>query len=992
MEIEESLKALLAGCTWVRDASTALRLVPALASDLPPLLNPDGDDDLGFILPVACADEITAGVAAVLESILPAAATGRPREPIHQASPEVLRADPLIRVLAALMADASWPTLQVKAVPAIVTAWAAARLLQGEPAPGGYPGRQLRSLVNQLHDLSSQRRGAALASVAWSLNGRLAAAGALARRVGFDARTGGLPRALLTSPLTLAFPAGLMQESADFATAAGVLGVELDAIMIEHLRVAAQAAVRDSMARVNNDNARPVDIEWQMLSRDVVGDPLFHLGAGARLIASLPQMIDTDGLVAAGLPASVAAGLGRQAAAAALGSAWGSLVEGLLRWDVLSSLCAAISPTHRDGDAWIANGRALADDVPWILLSPRAQIVEHTHTVVAVRLTDLRHQIRTAAAAQGMPLAAGFSDRIWTRLVQRSRAFAAARQGEFGVAAFEEPLGALAFARDARRSIRGLRRIDAGELWDPILLVAEPDVALGMASDTLEGGTDGVNTWLEGPAVAQAISMCGVRAGGIIPDDPLEIRHASVGPDGLQSNGIIADNQTIELLIQRIRTGRGTLHVQGSQDLAGGVRDDFQLYPMRAWWENSGGVFAVLSLTDAPGAGELLYFTPEAFAELHSTEAAMARLRDMTIQADAPEPAPPVPPTPPQRTPSRRISSPPVDDEPSFDPYEEPSDPFLRPVRELNPDIHLEPLEAPTPDPFRAPEPTPLSIGETAPPPPRTAPPLLLDEGDEDDLPSGNFALLDAPFDDDEDSDLALLPPTSSEPAFTMQIEDDDEELTGEQISPPMLSEDDPEMDETERDASPPMMLEDEEDLLVDRPTLRVSPPMILEDPDEISGFFDPPVLPVEPKPPRRPPEIRPQPPTQTLTSPQAQINVDGARIAKPPLPENDEASEDFLTTDIAKMFEGYVVVGPIDGKMTFGLLDDRSLRDAHSYPIHNDADKAYHQFLMEKRREGFVPQIHRTFSLEGQTATPLNMASLERAYRRMLSPSSARG
>ena len=97
-----------------------------------------------------------------------------------------------------------------------------------------------------------------------------------------------------------------------------------------------------------------------------------------------------------------------------------------------------------------------------------------------------------------------------------------------------------------------------------------------------------------------------------------------------------------------------------------------------------------------------------------------------------------------------------------------------------------------------------------------------------------------------------------------------------------------------------------------------------------------------------------------------------------------DSVSDAFLNTDIAKIFKRYVVAEPRSGRFTFGLLDDRFLRDAHHYDCSN-LDQAYLQFLSDKMREGFMPQIHLTADLAGLETGPMDMRYLEKAYQQMM-------
>jgi hypothetical protein len=141
-------------------------------------------------------------------------------------------------------------------------------------------------------------------------------------------------------------------------------------------------------------------------------------------------------------------------------------------------------------------------------------------------------------------------------------------------------------------------------------------------------------------------------------------------------------------------------------------------------------------------------------------------------------------------------------------------------------------------------------------------------------------------------------------------------------------------------------------------------PPMLLD--DEPSGLFEAVVPASEPAPAPAPaPAPEPAPPNSSESQ--------------------KTASAGFWATDIARMFKGYVVMTSREGVITFGLMDERSLRDAHSYPEITDSVSAYKAFLMDKMREGFVPQVHLTKEIGDVWPMPLDMASLEQAYLQMM-------
>ena len=411
MEIEERLNALLSQCVWIKDASTALRIAPSLAVDLPPLIELTGG---GMCLPVACADELLGGVAEVLAKVGVAGLTHR--EPIHQADHDVLMADPLVTRLAGLMAETVRPGLRTQAVPGLVTAWACARLLGTAPWRGGRE-REIQELRTALGDLPPAERGAALANLSWSISGRIGAAGALARQAGWEVRVAGLSREVLSCPLLLSCPPGSLSTPEDLVLAAALLGVDIDASLIDALMRASTAAVTAGMARVKAGKSRSVDLELASLLGDAQPDgALFVPGLGARLPLMLPELIDVVGLTGAGISKVSARALLKPSTARALSSAWAELQIGLLRWDLLSALCAVVSPINQSGGQWRADSGVLPVG-PWELLSPRYARRPEERMVVAVNLSRLRAAAREVAVAQKQPVLSGLIERQWRAVV-----------------------------------------------------------------------------------------------------------------------------------------------------------------------------------------------------------------------------------------------------------------------------------------------------------------------------------------------------------------------------------------------------------------------------------------------------------------------------------------------------------------------------------------------------------------------------------------------
>ena len=1062
MEIDERIKALLPGCVWVQDVSTALRLVPSLALDMPPITALPGDN---LCLPIACGEAVLTGVAEVIFTIAEPALRGA-REPIHEAKQEALLADPLVPLLAQLCADAAQPGLSMQATPALVVAWATARLLSGDRSWRGNRNRELRELRQHMLGLPLEQRGQVLASIGWSISGRIAAAGALARRSGWNARVGGLARAVLTSPLTLAFASGSIGTGAELSAAARVLGVALDEELLTHLQLATRAAIAAADARRQAGTGTPADAELAALIDQEEGSLLFRAGIGPRLVAMFPELVSASALSVAGVPPDTARELVQPAVAQALASSWGALLHSLLRWDVLSALCALIAPVQEVGGQWRVEQGLLPANRPWSLLAPQVGRRPAPKTAVAFRLTHLRQEVRQAAVARKMLVLSGLVEREWARWAEDAPA--AALLADHGVVLFDDPLEALRFAVQTRAALRKLKSINIGALGEPLRLAGAVHVPVGIATGEAQGAFDGERVRLQGAAIADAIALTGTAIDEAATPDPLGIRSAGFGVGGLHNSGIVATAAAAQAMLQRARARKLPVYSQKEGGTAGGISSDFVLYPMQAWWEGDGGLYALLGLQDrTAGVVEVLPMEGSALMELHQSDAMLGRAQSSRPAPAASRSAPPSDPfgSPPAADePAERdpfFSDAADDMEPAAAPEGAPADFFADgdPFAALGQLDELDPFaSADSPDAATADDPF---AGEDDPTEDPDSPAAQGSGADVvgdffatlDDIDEPSAARSDAEDDTDADEELgfaleadadeelgfALEADADEELGFALEI-DADEELgfaLGAEADEALRTSAEPEsaagegrgpsLEDELTAAAFTLDLDDVLDGMVppEEPTFAMGPdedeeePFSLEiDEDEedqdafisewddevatVMGFA--PGAPSEPSPMLMEPSV-PSPPMMVDDEP---FDDDEATIiAAPPMLLDDDdldgggfeiapaadgahgrksqVSEEFLATDIARIFQRYVVITPEQGRRTFGLPDDQSLRDVHSYSCGTDPDAAYRQFLLDKLREGFMPQIHMTEPLGVHAHGPLDMACLERAYQAMM-------
>ena len=267
MDVIDRLRTLLRPCAWVRDSATALRLVPELAVDLPTpvdVITAEGTSERG--VPVRCVETLVGPVATVVIQLGEAALESKPREELHRATPDRILADPLVPVVAELLAQASGPGLNGQAVPALAVAWLSSRLLAGQP--GELKGRnpelyaRMTKLYARLAELPPQRRGSALSDITWGLRGRLAAAVSVAQAAGWTVEAGGIYRRVMADPLVLAFPRGTLDDHIPFGVLSVLLGLPLEESLAGSIEKAVHAIIAANPDKVEQVKAKPSMLGW----------------------------------------------------------------------------------------------------------------------------------------------------------------------------------------------------------------------------------------------------------------------------------------------------------------------------------------------------------------------------------------------------------------------------------------------------------------------------------------------------------------------------------------------------------------------------------------------------------------------------------------------------------------------------------------------------------------------------------------------------------
>jgi hypothetical protein len=231
--------------------------------------------------------------------------------------------------------------------------------------------------------------------------------------------------------------------------------------------------------------------------------------------------------------------------------------------------------------------------------------------------------------------------------------------GDMGLAAFSDPERAVHFAEMVHCEIPGsdgiLTQGDGG-----VQVAVPPDlrVGVGLAWGRVDGGTDGVTTWLEGPAVGTAMALMGQAGPTLRVNDPLSIRSAVGQADGLKSDGIVADRSLLDALL---RTLRHPAHTHGSKEEVAGIAEDFRCYPVPYWWDDGSRVWIwlELGLRLSEGPAELTVVSRSMFKDIHNRDRELEHSDiapppgiSFTSEApsrSAPEPAAPAAPADPAK-------------------------------------------------------------------------------------------------------------------------------------------------------------------------------------------------------------------------------------------------------------------------------------------------------------------------------------------------------
>ncbi len=611
MDLDGRLTLVLRDCAWAVDPSVALRLVPELGQDCPPLSEvPVGDGSSVLGIPWGGETELVPAVAELVERLLGRALQSQGREDfVVQRRADLLK-DPLVGPLCKIIAQTDVPAFHVQALPAIALARAVGRAIRAPKDLGALARPDVvERLVGHADHLARTpvgRRGEILTELAAGISARATAA--FVEVHGGRSRPSGLFRRIIADPLALCLGKGTLDRDPDLVLVAMTAALPISPGSLQHVRDAAAIAFQALQERRGKGKPLVIDEMLAHAVRDLRSFPsapdrlLFHPTAGPLLVGALPDLVDARSLEKEGLPKDLAKMLTRVDGVQGLAASWGDLVDALLVWDVLSTVVSKIVPL-----SW-ANGtlRGPHGHVPphprWSMIVPRGAQAPNDAAVVAVRLTEVIEHLRKN---ESLVPPAHVVERAWSVATENQPGTLCETHADHGIVVFGDATEALRFASAflSDLAVSGLDRGDGQRVQLPDHVQASAGVAWGPVT----GGTDGHAVVLGGSAVARAVAL----AGSTSPDsattrDPLGMSRVVAGAKGLESRGTVCDGSIVKKALDAVRARHVAIHTQGSRVDVAGVALDFSRVPITAWWLEADRVscFYPLDPADAGGASE----------------------------------------------------------------------------------------------------------------------------------------------------------------------------------------------------------------------------------------------------------------------------------------------------------------------------------------------------------------------------------------------------
>ena len=462
-----------------------------------------------------------------------------------------------------------------------------ASILKSGQVPSGIEpavARRASDLAAMLDGQAPMERATLMAKMASAVSARMAAA--LSRSPNSP---NSLTALLVANQLVWVLPHNAFDPRNDLALVSRIVDVDLDPSVVTMVSQIARHAIEQSHSRLGGRKEKPADSLVDQLGRLAHGDLLLHPRTGPVLLRLMPHLTDARSLKGVVKDHKLAARYLEPNAVRTVSGAWEAMLRELSVWDALSAAMAGIEFVSASGGLFRLDGQVLDASARWSMRTPRADR-RQAHAVVACRFSNLIGQ----GGAQPT-LRRGLHSR-WNESLPSGAVHSVV--ADHGIAVFQRAADAIRFAIKVRSGFvgsGGMLEVDG----EPVAVAPGSHVALGVSFGHVVGGTDGESSWLDGPAVSEAIHLAGRGAPTSLMYDPLQIRNVGTGEWGLMSNGICCSRPAATAAWNDWGAG---VHRFSDGSEVGGLSRDFQTYPVDGWAQVVDGVALFISVGPSRGA------------------------------------------------------------------------------------------------------------------------------------------------------------------------------------------------------------------------------------------------------------------------------------------------------------------------------------------------------------------------------------------------------
>ena len=377
----------------------------------------------------------------------------------------------------------------------------------------------------------------------------------------------------------------------------GLLGLGIDASVLERLERVSQLAIESMEERFSTGNATGIDYALeQLLGFQPTGGEtlqvLLQPEAGPALVAAIPDLMTARALKKAGFSKELIQALQDGARMAALAASWREMCLALTRWDILSSLVERVCLLRLEDGHWVSGRRPVEGSVRWSCLHPRSG-GKRALSAVAVRFTDVRDNVESRANDTGRNGAPGVVESAWATFCESRAVSVHDWVGDHGIAIFESTSSALAFATEASEAFAGPYELPIGTRGGTVAVRQGLRVGVGLSHGLLTGGTDGRTSRLEGPIVSTSMALAGTGMLDGAAEETGGYRRAVNGRTGLRSEGLVVCPEFLEALCVAHESQGVTIR---GPVVPGGDGRGFEFFPVLCWWESMSGSVVAMGL------------------------------------------------------------------------------------------------------------------------------------------------------------------------------------------------------------------------------------------------------------------------------------------------------------------------------------------------------------------------------------------------------------